>query len=149
MAEAWEERFLELVGGPEVFIPRNRRPYWELIAFILEVATHLDLPQLGTDDVVLREIEAMESHLRWLDRPPTRRSAGFLAAQLRSVHGSQAAAPVEADRADRFLDRTTRLRYLVRGLPDPADVRDAAATERLTLARVLVQQRARQLKERA
>ena len=149
MAEAWEERFVELVGGPEVFIPRNRRPYWELIAFILEVATYLDLPHLGTDDPVLVEIEKLEAHLRWLDRPPTRRSVGFQAAQLRSIHGAQAAAPVEGDRVDRFLQRTTRLPYLVRGLPDPGEVGRIPPDERLNLARALVQHRARQLRELA
>ena len=147
--EDWEERFLELAGGPDVFIPRNRRPYWELIAFILEVATYLDLPELGRDDAILAELEKLEAHLRWLDRPPTRRSAGFLAAQTRSIHGPRAAAPLEGDRVDRFLEKTTRLQYLVRGLPTPDEVPLLPPEKRAELARQLVLHRARQLRDRA
>ena len=145
----WEVRFVELAGGADVFIPRNRRPYWELIAFILEVATYLDVPELGRDDAVLAEIEKLEAHLRWLDRPPTRRSAGFLAAQTRSFHGPRAAAPLEGDRVDRFLAKTTRLPYLVRGLPGRDEVPRIPTEQRAQLARELVLNRARQLRDRA
>lgn len=149
MADEWESQFVELAGGPDAFIPRNRRPYCELIAFILETAEYFRLPDLGRDDLVLREIEELETHLRWLDRPATRRSVGFLAAQTRSIHGPRAAAPVETDRVDRFLAKTTRLPYLVRPLPEPAEVDRLGLEDRLRIAQSLIQLRARQLRDRA